>query len=305
MLRGLWRQSHLSVGVGVAHLAWLEFLLAAHFEIPPDVLTLAFLLLALLLLALAPRLPAAMGEGTRWVVDRMGLLFLLVAPIVPGIGEAIVEPTTQSLLLEPDAAGQLALLVGAFVFGLRGWRERPRWLLAVSGFQLYALYVWMAVEREIEAVQAYSVPLALLFGVLAWLFPRQRKGLELCAVLALLLPAAMQSLSEGRLMPTLLLGGWGLLLVVLGISLRRRFPVTAGAAALILAALRQLWELATTLPPGVVIGAVGLVIMVLAVLLTLQRDALLRLPGRAREMLERLESTEDDGRWTMDDGTAG
>jgi hypothetical protein len=77
------------------------------------------------------------------------------------------------------------------------------------------------------------------------------------------------------LLYTLLLGAWGGLLLVAGITLGRRTLVVMGIVGLVVASVRQLWSVISSLPPGVLIGLVALVLMGAAIWLILNRNRLL------------------------------
>ncbi len=285
------RQHPTAAALVLLQVLYAEAALAARFDFPVGALALMAVASALLLLGLASHLPLYAQD----VSDRGGLLLLLAAPALPYLALGWGVPAAPLFGLPIERISQWVLFMGAIIFAGRGRHKASRWPIAVSAFQMYALYAWLAMEQDVTAIQAYSVPLALLLAGLIWFFPQQRDRLEGASLVALLLPAALQSLSEPTLLYSLVLGLWGLLLIGVGISLRRRASLAGGVAAVLLAALRQLWEVVTSLPPGVVIGVVGLLIMVLAVLLTLRRQALLDIRERSMAFWERLDRDPGEG----------
>jgi hypothetical protein len=216
-----------------------------------------------LLSALAPRLLTYLQRAAR----DLGLIVSALAPL----GAFVVRDPLEMAILPSDWVGPVVLLVGGALHLALGLLRRDRPLLAGAGALLYGGLAWSLIELDVTGPQWYSAPLALLLLSYGWLFPRQRAPFEAVAVGALLLPAVAEATST-RFLFTALLGGWGLLLLAMGIVLRRRVLTVGGSVALILAALRQLWALISVLPPGFAIGVVGLLLMIAAVLLTLRRD---------------------------------
>jgi hypothetical protein len=134
----------------------------------------------------------------------------------------------------------------------------------------YTLYAWLLSENSVEPddVQVYSVPLALVAFTIAWLLPKStdmQLGLDLSTANILLLPALVQSLAERSITYSLLLGMWGLGLLVMGISMGRRVLLIAGIVGQVAAALRQLWVIVTVMPPGVTVCFVGVGLLLAAV----------------------------------------
>ncbi len=223
----------------------------------------------------------------------VGIATLLVAPFAPGqsprllewVGYAVVflaayagiaagryDSEVRWLALSSTIWAQATLVMGAVVLAVRGIAQERRGLLAVAGAMVYLCYAWVAVEQDVTRLQFYSVPLAVLLLSYGWLFPPQRRVWEIASVFTLLSVAGLQTLGDEALFYSLVLGGWGILLLVLGITLNRRVLLVGGIVGLIFAALHQLWSVVATLPPAAIIALVGLGLMVVAVLLTLTRD---------------------------------
>lgn len=273
----------------VAPATFLSYLFVAWLTLdylPAPLASLAALALALLTMVAARRAPA---PTPPWL-DTLGLLVAALAPLAAPL--AALLGASDWRYMTAGGAGQLSLLLAVILYAVRGWQEQRRMLVASAGILLYLLYAWLAVEREVQALQMYSVPLAALVLALGWLFPRQRPGLEWAGMLLLLVPATFQSLFLPELHYSLLLAAWGLMLLGWGITYARRVPLVGGVVALLLAALSQLWGILFLLPPGVLIGLVGLLLMGGAVLLTLRRDALLRLRARGESYWEQLGREE-------------
>jgi hypothetical protein len=280
------RQEGWAASAAIVQSVYAIFAVAAFADLPSNLLPpLLFVPAAALVLA-TPWLPAyaqPASEGTALAV-------LLFSPVVGYFGEELGLPEPR--WLGQTATAQVTLLLAAAFFVAWGWAQRRRPLVATGGVLLYLLYAWIALERDVTALQAYSVPLAVLLFAFAWLFPNQRRVLEVASAFVLLVPASFQSLGSDELLYSLLLGAWSLVLLGVGISLSRRVLITAGSVGLLLAALRQLWAVISALPPGVIIGLVGLVLMAVAILLTLRRDTLLRLRERGSDYWEQLGHDE-------------
>lgn len=231
--------------------------------------------------AIAPRAP---GPSGRWL-EPLGLLVVLLAPLVAFVQDSYGSRLAPVMGLNAALIGQSVLLLAAALYALRGWQRQARPSIAVAGSLLYLLYAWVALTSGATAMQLYTVPLAGLILSFGWLFPTHRTMLEWFSAFMLLVPAALQMAVESGLLYSLLLGAWALVLLALGITLSRRTLVLAGSAGLLLAALRQIWGVLSTLPPGIIVGIVGLTIMIGATLLALFRDSL----------MQRLERLRDEG----------
>lgn len=234
-------------------------------------------------------LPAA---WQAFVAIGMGGLTLAVAPVAPqkarqvlewlGYGVVLLSPFTEMVLGNFAATGsmsgvigraQLTTLLAAVTYGGLGWYRRKRGLVAIGGVLLYAFYAWVAMDRGVDEIQMYTVPLAMLLYAFGWLFSSHRSLWEVASLLVLLPPAALQTLGiEDQLRYSLLLGAWGLVLLLIGIVQPRRMMVVGGSIALLFAALRQLWAVVSTLPTAAIIGLAGLLLIALAVVLTLTRE---------------------------------
>ncbi|HYN88471.1 MAG TPA: hypothetical protein VER55_08065, partial [Ardenticatenaceae bacterium] len=266
------RQSEILAAVAVGQVTLLAAWLTLDY-LPAVAAPFVAFGLALALLWAAPRAP---GRSLRWL-EPLALAYALAAPLAGILAEFLGAPAQPLLGLGVVSAGQLALLLTTVLFVARGWLLRRRLLTTTGAFLLYLLSAWIAAERGATAIQLYTLPLGVLVFALAWLFPESRHEWELGAATIVLLPAGLQSLAYADLLYSILLGAWGLALLVVGVSLSRRIPITAGASGLLVAALRQLWNIVATLPTWAIIGIVGLALMALAVLLLLRRDRLLRI----------------------------
>ena len=273
LLAALWVAWTFVVKEGVGLVAFALFLFYALFALgrlvplPPPIPALFVGAVGVGLASVAPWLPFYLRRSARGV----GLALTALAPLAAFM---VKEPL---ILAGLDArwGSAIALLLGGAAHTTLGATRRDDIGFAGGLALLYGGFAFALLAWDVTAVQWYSAPLALLFLSYSWLFKQQRPLHELFALVALLLPAVAQTTSD-RFLYTAILAGWGLLLLTLGITQQRRLLSIGGSVALILAALRQLWAIISVLPPGFAIGLVGLLLMVLAVVLTLQRDALLR-----------------------------
>jgi hypothetical protein len=268
----------------VAQAAYTLFAAWLLVDLPAPTLPLAWVAVCVAGLAIGRRLE----DGVRLAWDLTTLTALGAAPVVGYVVAELGAPDSAMGALDLTLSGQIAMLLSLLILGGLGWDQGRRGLLAVSAVQAYLLYAWVLVDGDVAVEQLYSAPLALMFLALAWLLAEVREPLEGVASAALLLPAAAQAAAHDTVGYSLLLGAWGLALLVLGISTDRRVLLVSGIVGLLLAALRQLWEIVELLPPGLAVGVVGLGLMIIAVLLTWRRDTVLDLGRRGGRYWDRM-----------------
>lgn len=266
--------AYTTVGLGYILTFWLawDYLPGAAFPLVAVLLGVAAQVLA----------PFAPGSSRR-DIDLIGMATLVIAPLSGGIGLFSRQPEAW-LGLSQLRASQVALLLAAAILGGRGIAQRSRELVALSGGLIYVLYAWfLSVDVKTSELQAYSIPLAALVFAFQWLFPQARLALEITSALILLIPALSDSIAHPSFLYTLVLGVWGLTLIVAGITLGRRSLLSLGIVGLVIASLRQLWELISTLPPGVIIAVVALLLMGSAIWLILNRTRFMPAPKEKQE----------------------
>jgi hypothetical protein len=213
-------------------------------------------------------------DFAKRVTERGGLLLTLVAPLGIVMAELLHFTTPSDTLQTLTAQG--TLLGAAAVYGGYGLLKRQRWAIGSAGALLYVLYAWLLNERGVDEVQVYTVPLALLLFTYRWLFPTQMQLWEGLSALVLIGIGAAQALGEDNWLYSAILGAWGVLLLVVGITLSRRLLLVAGVVGILLAALRQLWSVVAELPPALIIGLAGLTFLLVAIVLLLTRDRWLK-----------------------------
>jgi hypothetical protein len=232
--------------------------------LPASAAPLVTFALALLILAIVPYTPR---KSRQWL-EPLALLTALFAPTTAIQADILGASTRAFFGLSMTTSSQLSLFLSTILFAVWGWQHNKRYLIAYSGLQLYLLYSGVAIAQDITNIQAYSVPLSMLLFAFSNLFA----PLEVVSVLTLLLPTTFQTLAQPDPFYSFLLGGYGILLLILGISFTRPIPRAAGIIAILLAALPQLWKIFVTLPPSLIIAIVGLAFISVAIFLTLQRD---------------------------------
>ena len=82
------------------------------------------------------------------------------------------------------------------------------------------------------------------------------------------------SFSESNLLPTLLLTGEALALLVLGVATRMRVFILSGAGLVIVGALRALFLPSLGIPPSLALSVLGLALLAIATGLSLARHRL-------------------------------
>jgi hypothetical protein len=100
---------------------------------------------------------------------------------------------------------------------------------------------------------------------------------QLCAVAGaalLLLPALWLSFSAENLLPTFILAGEALMLLLLGVAVRMRFFVLSGAGLVIVAAMHALFLPSLGLPPSLALTILGATLLAIATALSLVRHHL-------------------------------
>lgn len=144
----------------------------------------------------------------------------------------------------------------------RGWA-------AVLASLLCSAAIWtLLLDRDVSTVEAYSLPLAVLVGVVGLVRlrrdPSTPSWLTVGPALGLaLLPSAVASVDDPSLTRPLLVLVAGAAVLVLGVRLRWQSPLVIGAVALAVVAVSQLGPYAVGLPRWLSFGLVGLLLLVL------------------------------------------
>ncbi|MET0694921.1 MAG: hypothetical protein ABWY56_13390, partial [Propionibacteriaceae bacterium] len=154
------------------------------------------------------------------------------------------------------AAGGLAALAYG-VLPRRGY-------VAVLGVLGCSAATWtLLLDADVTTIEAYSLPLAALAGLVGVVRLRRQPGTPSWlsvgpALTAGLLPSALASVDDDGLVRPLLVLVAAALVLVAGVALRWQSPVVIGTVALLIVAVAQLAPYAVGLPRWLTFGTVGL-----------------------------------------------
>jgi hypothetical protein len=262
-------QSTLSVIATIAQLALAIPFVLLVLRAPELLLPISWLVAGVILLGVSTVLP----DFAKKVTERGGLILALIAPT--GAFIATMMNFAESPNSTVTVTSQATLFGAAVVYAAFGILRRERWAIGSAGALLYLLYAWLINDsgmRDTNQIQYYSVPLAVLLFSYRWLFPTQMQIWEGLSAFVLIGVGIVQAVEEQHWLYSAILGAWGVLLLIGGISLSRRILTVAGVVGILFAALRQLWTVVAELPPALIIGLAGLTFLLVAIVLLLTRD---------------------------------
>lgn len=190
--------------------------------------------------------------------------------VLTGAWAVAVLAALQQATTTEDPALLVAVLLAVAGLTCSGYSLLPRrgWA-AVPASLLCSGAVWtLLLEREVSTVEAYSLPLAALLGVVGLVRLRREPAapswLTVGPALAVaLLPSAVASVDDPSPTRALLVLVAGAAVLVLGVRLRWQAPLVVGAVALAVVAVSQLGPYAVGLPRWLSFGLVGLLLLVL------------------------------------------
>ncbi len=186
------------------------------------------------------------------------------------IGPYVAAALGLSGLLGTAPAGALAVAgVLTFVEGYR--RKNAQFMELAVGVGLLAAD-WLLVDRSITQTQAYSLPWAAYFGVLAWR-RRNTDARDLFAILALAVltfPIANQALDAGGQYYGLELILVGIMVALIGSTIKYRLMLWWGVATLVAEVLYQMRSVLFALPKYVISAVLGIALLAVAIVM-LQR----------------------------------
>lgn len=194
--------------------------------------------------------PAEVLGSTTWLVATLAALAAAQSTAAPAV------PTAAVLAVAGLTAAAYALLPG-------------RGDLAVLASLLCSGAIWtVLVDRGVSTVEAYTLPLAVLLGVVGLVRlrrdPAASSWLTVGPLLAVgLLPSAVVSTDDPALLRPLLVLGVGAAVLLLGMARRWQAPLVVGALALVVVAVSQLAPWAVGLPRWLSFGSIGLLLLVL------------------------------------------
>lgn len=221
----------------------------------------AFFSLAVAAIALAavprlPRLRRAAAARERWVVEWAGgYLGLLIAV---GLGSGSLADLATVLIGAGVVAGVAALRPGR----TDGSRRALLWTAAGSEITAWWIFMWLA---EVDLIELYSLPFAVLALVVGGLEARHRPQLSSWVVFG---PALVAALAPS-LLAVVVTGGpparqaWvligGVAAIVVGSRRGQRAPLIVGAVVTAVAALHLL----SLAGPWLMLIPIGLVLLIL------------------------------------------
>ncbi len=240
---------------GLGYAALLVLAAAAQLAGPSGVAPTVVALLALAVLA------AALVAVRRDRAEEAVLAGAWGVAWVAALGVSALADSPAPLAAATLATAGLTSAVVALL-PRRGW-------LAVLGAVLCSASVWtLLLDREIDTVEAYTLPLAVMLGVVGLVRwrrePHASSWLTLGSTLSIgLLPSAVASIDDAGLTRPLLVLAVGAAVVLLGVARGRQAPVIIGGLALALVAVSQLAPWAVGLPRWLSFGSVGLLLLLL------------------------------------------
>ncbi len=191
----------------------------------------------------------------------------------------------DSGMLAHVGAGSLLVLAGwLFWWGrLQSQRAIQRWSLYSAGWLLSLVVSWeLSALGQTHIDWLTLAPASYLLVVAPFLsrdeaLPHHYRVGQICAVAGaalLLVPSLWLSFSEENLLPTLILAGEALILLLLGVGVHMRFFVLSGAGLVIVAAMHALFLPSLGLPPSLALTILGGTLLAIATALSLARHRL-------------------------------
>lgn len=223
----------------------------------------------------------ALAAATASVVSIIGVMLLDPSGRADGTDLALaggVETTSlvaylgslavTATLADPQALS-VALAAGVVGFGLHAVRPRRR--LAVVPAALEALvFTWLQLDRaDVQLVEAYTLPLALLLLLVGVVAERTRPSTEAPAswvtfgpaLVVAVAPTVWLSLTQagsGRPLAGLVAGA---VVLVGGVVWGKRALVDVGTATVVVLGLRQIAPVVGSMPNWATIGATGVLLL--------------------------------------------
>lgn len=235
---------------------------------------------ALLVLAAAGQLAGPSGaRPTVVVLLALAVLAAALAAVRHGrADEAVLAGAwgvawvaalgVSALAASPAPLAAAALATAGLTSAAVALLPRRGWL-AVLGALLCSASVWtVLLDREIDTVEAYTLPLALMLGVVGLVRwrrdPNTSSWLTVGSALSIaLLPSAAASIDDGGLTRALLVLAAAAAALAFGVARGRQAPVLIGGLALAVVAVSQLAPWAVGLPRWLSFGSVGVALLVL------------------------------------------
>ncbi|MBW6433813.1 hypothetical protein KZ829_08695 [Actinoplanes hulinensis] len=210
-----------------------------------------------------------------------------IAPFVVGHASAVVALTlTESL-------GWAALICKLWALALTvramrpGETRRTRFRYALAAGSVALLGWWLLLSsRDVETVEIYTLPAAVLALIAGWFARRYRSGLSSwtaygsalgAAILPSLYVVAASDADDPQYPRRLLLGAGALLILLAGARARLQAPVLIGGGTLLLVALHELIQVWDLVPRWAPLAVGGLLLVGIATTMEQRRRDLARL----------------------------
>jgi hypothetical protein len=224
---------------------------------------------------------AAQLLGDRWLIAALAVVALVLAALAAwrrgrpeelslGVAALLTMTAAQVWALGNSWAGSLSLLLaleGAVATAYAVLLHR-RYVVVVAALA-WSGAVWvLAADSGVTTPEAYSVP-AAAFALAAGLWlgsttPQLSSWVTLGPAVALgLLPSALASVDDARLLRPLLTLVAAAAVLVVGVALRRQALVVVGAVAAGVVAVSQLAPYAVGLPRWLTLGMTGALLLAL------------------------------------------
>ncbi|GGN76279.1 hypothetical protein GCM10010112_48310 [Actinoplanes lobatus] len=217
-----------------------------------------------------------------------------IAPFVVGHASAVVALTlTESL-------GWAALICKLWALALTvralrpGETRRTRFRYALAAGSVALLGWWLLLSsRDVETVEIYTLPAAVLALIAGWFARRYRSGLSSwtaygsalgAAILPSLYVVAASDADDPQYLRRLLLGAGALLILLAGARARLQAPVVVGGGTLLLVALHELIQVWDLVPRWVPLAVGGLLLVGIATTMEQRRRDLARLRDAVTRM---------------------
>lgn len=162
------------------------------------------------------------------------------------------------------------------LFAYDAWFVREKYFGYLTSIIGMATYFWQVNLLGYSEFQVYLLPLGVYFMVLSY-FTRKEKnqdiplGLEYSGLFVLLVPLLFQSFGENGFYYSLLLGAEGIILLTLGISLKRKLYTYVGVGAIVSGVFSQTYNYVFTLPRWISTAIAGITFIIVAVFLLIKR----------------------------------
>ena len=220
------------------------------------------------------------SSGVRAITGRNQLSVcyrnsgLVAAAITPVIFGMISVGMHSDMVMEQYA---LVTAYGATIlFGLdMTYRKTPGFGYVTSAMAVLT-YLWQVWFWGVTETLWYTVPVGMYFIILSYVqrLHGNREGmhtLTLIGCLFLLVPPFFLSFGANAVLYSLVLGGFGICLIALGITWNDVYYRYAGVAGVVLAVLPQTWDFVLSLPRWVLVGGAGALFIGTALYLMLRK----------------------------------